>query len=81
VDDLEPILRRLAINDEESVGSVLARDPGALAEAALCPKIDLLAHLESLWSSVRDDKSVRVIVRPRDRELTTSARSSVLSGL
>ena len=48
VDDAERLLRRLALNDEESVGMVLASRSGSSADAALRPKVDLLVRLGAL---------------------------------
>lgn len=48
VDDAERLLRRLALNDEESVGMVLASRSGSSADAPLRPKVDLLVRLGAL---------------------------------
>jgi 4-carboxymuconolactone decarboxylase len=48
VTDLERLLRRLALNDEESVGMVLTQGSDAAAPAALRPKVDLLVRLSAL---------------------------------
>jgi alkylhydroperoxidase/carboxymuconolactone decarboxylase family protein YurZ len=47
VDPAEEFLRRLALNDEKSVGMVLASGSGP-SGAALIPKVDLLVRLGAL---------------------------------
>jgi hypothetical protein len=48
VDPAEEFLRRLALNDEKSVGIVLASGSGPGANAARVPKVDLLVRLGAL---------------------------------
>jgi 4-carboxymuconolactone decarboxylase len=48
VDAVEELLRRLALNDEKSVGMVLASSSSTGAEVALVPKVDLLVRLGAL---------------------------------
>jgi 4-carboxymuconolactone decarboxylase len=48
MDPAEELLRRLALNDERSVGIVLAGGSGPSANAALVPKVDLLVRLGAL---------------------------------
>jgi 4-carboxymuconolactone decarboxylase len=48
VDPAEDLLRRLALNDERSVGIVLASGSGPGFDAALVPKVDLLVRLGAL---------------------------------
>jgi alkylhydroperoxidase/carboxymuconolactone decarboxylase family protein YurZ len=48
VDRAEELLRRLALNDERSVGSVLAGGSPAGTDVALIPKVDLLVRLGAL---------------------------------
>jgi alkylhydroperoxidase/carboxymuconolactone decarboxylase family protein YurZ len=48
VDPAEELLRRLALNDERSVGIVLAGGSGPSANATLVPKVDLLVRLGAL---------------------------------
>jgi 4-carboxymuconolactone decarboxylase len=48
VDRAEELLRRLALNDENSVGMVLASGSGPDQETALVPKVDLLVRLGAL---------------------------------
>jgi alkylhydroperoxidase/carboxymuconolactone decarboxylase family protein YurZ len=78
VDDLERLLRRLAINDEESVGRVLAGGSAAVAEAALRPKIDLLVELGALLALGAATSSVRVTVQ---RALAAGATESEIVGV
>ncbi len=48
MDPAEELLRRLALNDEGSVGIVLASGSGPTVDAALVPKVDLLVRLGAL---------------------------------
>jgi alkylhydroperoxidase/carboxymuconolactone decarboxylase family protein YurZ len=48
VDAAEELLRRLALNDEKSVGMVLASGTGPGENPALMPKVDLLVRLGAL---------------------------------
>jgi alkylhydroperoxidase/carboxymuconolactone decarboxylase family protein YurZ len=48
VDRAEELLRRLALNDEQSVGMVLASGTAPDAEPVLLPKVDLLVRLGAL---------------------------------
>jgi 4-carboxymuconolactone decarboxylase len=48
VDTAEELLRRLALNDEKSVGMVLTGGSGQGSEAILKPKVDLLVRLGAL---------------------------------
>jgi alkylhydroperoxidase/carboxymuconolactone decarboxylase family protein YurZ len=48
VDPAEELLRRLALNDERSVGMVLASGSGPSGDVALNPKVDLLVRLGAL---------------------------------
>jgi alkylhydroperoxidase/carboxymuconolactone decarboxylase family protein YurZ len=48
VDAAEELLRRLALNDEKSVGIVLASGSGPGLDVALKPKVDLLVRLGAL---------------------------------
>jgi alkylhydroperoxidase/carboxymuconolactone decarboxylase family protein YurZ len=48
VDPAEQLLRRLALNDEKTIGMVLAGEPGADVDEALIPKVDLLIRLGAL---------------------------------
>lgn len=48
MDAAEQLLRRLALNDEESVGIVLASGSGPGLDVVLKPKVDLLVRLGAL---------------------------------
>ena len=48
VDRAEELLRRLALNDEQSVGMVLASGTVPEADPVLVPKVDLLVRLGAL---------------------------------
>jgi alkylhydroperoxidase/carboxymuconolactone decarboxylase family protein YurZ len=48
VDQVEELLRRLALNDEKSVGRVLMSGSDPDADVALVPKVDLLVRLGAL---------------------------------
>jgi alkylhydroperoxidase/carboxymuconolactone decarboxylase family protein YurZ len=62
VDDLERLLRRLALNDEASVEMVLAGEAGS-AGAPLRPKMDLLVRLGALLALGAATTSLRSAVR------------------
>jgi alkylhydroperoxidase/carboxymuconolactone decarboxylase family protein YurZ len=62
VTDLERLLRRLALNDEESVGMVLTRSSDASVPAALRPKVDLLVRLSALLALGASTSSLRTTV-------------------
>jgi 4-carboxymuconolactone decarboxylase len=62
VDDAERLLRRLALNDEESVGMVLASRSGSSADAPLRPKVDLLVRLGALVAMGAATTSLRSTV-------------------
>jgi alkylhydroperoxidase/carboxymuconolactone decarboxylase family protein YurZ len=63
VDAVEELLRRLALNDEKSLGMVLASDSAAGAEVALVPKVDLLVRLGALVAVGAATPSLRRIVK------------------
>lgn len=75
---MERLLRRLAINDEESVGSVLTRGSAAGAEAAVRPKVDLLVELGALLALGAATSSLRLTV---DRALAAGATESEIVGV
>jgi alkylhydroperoxidase/carboxymuconolactone decarboxylase family protein YurZ len=78
VDDLERLLRRLALNDEESVGNVLTHGSAALAQAALRPKINLLVELGALLALGASTSSLRVTVQ---RAIAAGATESEIVGV
>jgi alkylhydroperoxidase/carboxymuconolactone decarboxylase family protein YurZ len=59
VDEVERLLRRLALNDEASVGMVLSGEPGGGDTAVLRPKVDLLVRLGALLALGASTNSIR----------------------
>jgi alkylhydroperoxidase/carboxymuconolactone decarboxylase family protein YurZ len=64
VDDVERLLRRLALNDEESVEMVLVRGRDFAAETVLKPKVALLVRLGALLALGAATPSLRATVQP-----------------
>ena len=62
VDEMERLLRRLALNDEGAVGMVLAGGSQAAARGALRPKVDLLVRLGALVALSATTTSLRTTV-------------------
>ncbi|MGB0093806.1 MAG: carboxymuconolactone decarboxylase family protein [Solirubrobacteraceae bacterium] len=62
MDEVERLLRQLALNDEESVGMVLAGGLDAQADAPLRPKVDLLVRLGALLALGAATTSLRMTV-------------------
>jgi alkylhydroperoxidase/carboxymuconolactone decarboxylase family protein YurZ len=60
VDEVERLLRRLALNDETSLEQVLVGDPGS--PVALEPKDDLLVRLGALLALGAATTSLRTVV-------------------
>ena len=60
---MERLLRRLALNDEESVEMVLVRGHDVAGEQALNPKVDLLVRLGALVAIGAETASLRAAVR------------------
>lgn len=63
MDEVERLLRRLAINDEESVGMVLAHGAELAGAPALVPKVDLLVRLGALVALGAATSSLRTTVQ------------------
>jgi 4-carboxymuconolactone decarboxylase len=63
VDDVERLLRLLALNDEKSVEMVLVRGRDCDAAAALKPKVDVLVLLGALLALGAATTSLRATVR------------------
>lgn len=63
VDELERLLRQLAVNDEQSVERVLTRGSAAVTEAGLRPKVDPLVELGALLALGAPTTSLRTTVR------------------
>ena len=78
VDDTERLLRRLALNDEESVGMVLASGSEAAGSAALRPKVDLLVQLGALLALGAATSSLRATV---DRAIQAGATEAEIVGV
>jgi len=78
VDETERLLRRLALNDEESVGMVLASGSGAAGTAALRPKVDLLVQLGALLALGAATSSLRATV---DRAIEAGATEAEIVGV
>jgi hypothetical protein len=70
VDEVERLLRLLALNDEASVGRVLAGGPGPIGGAVRRPKIDLLVQLGALLALGAATSSLRATV---DRAIEAGA--------
>jgi alkylhydroperoxidase/carboxymuconolactone decarboxylase family protein YurZ len=67
VDEIERLLRRLALNDEGSVEMVLARGSQAEPRATLVPKVDLLVRLGALLALGAATTSLRATVERAKR--------------
>lgn len=78
VDDVERLLRRLALNDEESVGMVLANGPDLASGASLRPKVDLLVRLGALLALGAATSSLRSTV---ERAIAAGATESEIVGV
>jgi 4-carboxymuconolactone decarboxylase len=78
VDDVERLLRRLALNDEESVGMVLANGPDPATAAALRPEVDLLVRLGALLALGAATASLRATV---DRAIAAGATEAEIVGV
>jgi alkylhydroperoxidase/carboxymuconolactone decarboxylase family protein YurZ len=78
VDETERLLRRLALNDEESVGMVLARGSDAVGSAALRPKVDLLVQLGALLALGAATSSLRATV---ERAIEAGATEAEIVGV
>jgi alkylhydroperoxidase/carboxymuconolactone decarboxylase family protein YurZ len=78
VDDVERLLRRLALNDEESVGMVLSNGPDLASAASLGPKDDLLVRLGALLALGAATSSLRATV---ERAIAAGATESEIVGV
>ncbi len=78
VDETERLLRRLALNDEESVGMVLASGSDAAGTAVLRPKVDLLVQLGALLALGAATSSLRATV---DRAVQAGATEAEIVGV
>jgi alkylhydroperoxidase/carboxymuconolactone decarboxylase family protein YurZ len=78
VDETESLLRRLALNDEESVGMVLASGSEAAGVAVLRPKVDVLVQLGALLALGASTNSLRATV---DRAVEAGATEAEIVGV
>jgi 4-carboxymuconolactone decarboxylase len=73
VDDVERLLRRLAVNDEESVDRVLVSGPEPLPPPLLSEKVELLVRLAALLALGAATVSLRTMV---ERAIAAGATES-----
>jgi 4-carboxymuconolactone decarboxylase len=78
VDEVERLLRRLALNDEESVGMVLAGGVDDASVAVLRPKVHLLVRLGALLAVGAATSSLRATV---DRAIEAGATEAEIVGV
>jgi alkylhydroperoxidase/carboxymuconolactone decarboxylase family protein YurZ len=78
MDEAEQLLRRLALNDEESVGMVLASRSAVQAGEALVPKVDMLVRLAALLALGAATTSLRAAVK---RALAAGATEAEIVGV
>jgi 4-carboxymuconolactone decarboxylase len=78
VDETERLLRRLALNDEKSVGMVLGSGSDATVSAALRPKVDVLVQLGALLALGAATSSLRATV---DRAIEAGATEAEIVGV
>ena len=78
MDEVERLLRRLAINDEESVGMVLSNGAQLAVGQALRPKVDLLVRLGALLALGAATSSLRTTV---DHALEAGATEAEIVGV
>jgi alkylhydroperoxidase/carboxymuconolactone decarboxylase family protein YurZ len=78
MDEVERLLRRLALNDEESVGMVLSNGAELTGGPALKPKVDLLVRLGALLALGAATSSLRTTV---ERALEAGATESEIVGV
>ena len=63
MDDVERLLRRLALNDEESVGRVLVGDAEGAPGGELAPKLEVFVQLAALMALGGATTSLRAAVQ------------------
>jgi 4-carboxymuconolactone decarboxylase len=78
VDEVERLLRLLALNDEESVGKVLAGGPDPIDGMALRPKVDLLVRLGALLALGAATSSLQTAV---ERAIEAGASEAEIVGV
>lgn len=78
VDEIERLLRLLALNDEESIGKVLAGSPEPLGGTVLRPKVDLLVRLGALLALGAATSSLQATV---ERAIDAGASEAEIVGV
>jgi 4-carboxymuconolactone decarboxylase len=78
VDDVERLLRRLALNDEESVDLVLGRGLEPSGRTALRPKVEVLVRLGALLALGAATTTLRATV---DRAIEAGATEAEIVGV
>ena len=78
MDDVERLLRLLALNDEASVEMALANRPESGASPALLPKVELLVRLGALLALGASTASLRATVQ---RALEAGATEAEIVGV
>ena len=78
VDDVERLLRRLALNDEESVDLVLGGGLEPSGRSALRPKVELLVRLGALLALGAATTTLRATV---DRAVEAGATEAEIVGV
>ena len=78
MDDVERLLRRLALNDEESVGMVLTRRRQPPGSEPLVPKVELLVRLGALLALGAATSTLRATV---DRAVEVGATEAEVVGV
>ena len=78
MDEVERLLRLLALNDEASVGMVLTGGPGGVGGMALRPKVDLLVRLGALLALGAATSSLRATV---ERAVDAGASEAEIVGV
>ena len=78
MDEVERLLRRLALNDEESVGRVLTSSPPPDGFPSLVPKVDLLVRLGALLALGAATSTLRATV---DRAVEAGATETEIVGV
>jgi alkylhydroperoxidase/carboxymuconolactone decarboxylase family protein YurZ len=78
MDEVELLLRRLALNDEQSVGMVLASGSDPEVAGSLQPKVDLLVRLGALLAVGAATTSLRATV---ERAMGAGATEAEIVGV
>lgn len=78
MDEVERLLRLLALNDEDSVGRVLAGRPDPMGAMVLRPKVDVLVRLGALLALGAATSSLRATV---ERAIEAGASEAEIVGV